>query len=249
MNDCVQRDTSQRRDGWTLLGGRGDPRGLPRPKPLGHDQGGAEASRTGHRQSLLVTFPQAGPGEGSAVGCFNLVAMDSGDDRYDSAHPAVQALLDTPAPELAARRAELQAAADAAGLSPDEIGRILNSRRELPRPLLPEDRATLLALLNYADFNGRDALVEQVDFARVDWYCGCGCATVNLIVDPAAPSARRTYRPIPNEASVVDPNGESIGGVIVFADDGYLSNLEVFWFEHPISPFPPLDQLELFKHR
>jgi hypothetical protein len=166
---------------------------------------------------------------------------------YNSAHPVVQALLNTPAPKLAARRAELQAAAQASGLSPDEIGEVLNSRPELPRPLLPEERATLLALLNYADFEGRDALVEQVDSARVKWYCGCGCATVNLSVDPAVPSARKTYRPIPNEAIVVDLNGENIGGVIVFADDGYLSSLEIFWYDEPISPFPPLDRLQLFK--
>jgi hypothetical protein len=172
-------------------------------------------------------------------------AMGAGGHGYDPADPAVQALLSTPAAELAARRAELQAAADAAGLSPDQIGQVLNSRPELPRPLLPEERATLLALLNYADFDGRDTLLEQVDSARADWYCGCGCATVTLTVDPAAPSARRTYRPIPNEATVVDLNGEIIGGVIVFADDGYLSNLEIFWYDEPISPFPPLDQLQL----
>jgi hypothetical protein len=175
--------------------------------------------------------------------------MDADDPRYDSAHPAVEALLNTPAPDLASRRAELQAAADAAGLSSDEIGRLLNSRPELPRPLLSEERATLQALLTYADFEGRDALVEQVDFARVDYYCRCGCATVGLTVDPAASSARKTYRPIPNEASVVDLDGKSIGGVIVFADDGYLSNLEIYWYDEPISPFPPVDQLELFTRR
>jgi hypothetical protein len=174
--------------------------------------------------------------------------MNAGDHGYDPADPAVRALLNTPAPELAAHRTELQAAAHAARLSPDQIGRVLNSRGELPRPLLPEERATLLALLSYADFDGRDALLEQVDFARVDWYCGCGCATVTLTVDPAAPSARRTYRPIPNEATVVDVNGEIIGGVIVFADDGYLSNLEIFWYDEPISPFPPLDRLQLYSN-
>jgi hypothetical protein len=108
--------------------------------------------------------------------------------------------------------------------------------------MFPEERATPLALLNYADFVGRDALVEQVDSARADWYCGCGCATVNLSVDPTVPSARKTYRPIPNEAMVVELNGENIGGIIVFADDGYLSNLEIFWCDEPISPFPPLDR-------
>jgi len=169
------------------------------------------------------------------------------DRPYDPAHRAVRALIDTPAPELAARRAELQAAANAAGLGPDEIGELLNSRPELPRPLLSEERAALLALLNYDNFEGRDALLEQVDSARVSWYCGCGCATVNLVVDPEAPSAGRTYRPIPSEANVVNAAGEYIGGVIVFADDGYLSNLEIYWYEEPISPFPPLDRLRLTK--
>jgi hypothetical protein len=56
----------------------------------------------------------------------------------------------------------------------------------------------------------------------------------------------KTYRPVPNEAEVLDVNGEYIGGVIVFADDGYLSNLEVFWLWEPISPFPPLDRLRIF---
>jgi len=114
-----------------------------------------------------------------------------------------------------------------------------------PRPLQRDERATLLALLNHADFEGRDALVEQVDAARVNGGCGCGCATVNLIVDPAAPSAGRTYRPIPNEAHVVDADGEYIGGVIVFTEDGYLSTLEIFSISDPITPLPPLDRLQL----
>lgn len=164
----------------------------------------------------------------------------------DWAHPAVQALLNTPAPELAGRRVELQASANAAGLGPEEIGEVINSRPELPRPLLEEERDTLMALLNYADFDGRDALLVQAESARAEWLCGCGCATVNLQVDPGARSAGQTYRPIPNEADVLDGEGESIGGVIVFADEGYLSNLEVHWYFEPISPFPPLDRLRLY---
>ena len=81
-----------------------------------------------------------------------------------------------------------------------------------PRPLLPEERATLLSLLNHADFEGRDALVEQVNAARVDSYCSCGCATVGFTVDPDAPSAGRSYRPIPNEATVLDSDGKASAG-------------------------------------
>jgi hypothetical protein len=113
--------------------------------------------------------------------------------------------------------------------------------------LLPEERETLLALLSHAEFEGRDALVEQVDAARVDAYCPCGCATVGFTVDRSAPSAGKTYRPIPNEAEVVDDDGESIGGVIVFVEHGYLSSLEIFWYDEPINPFPPVDRLRLYK--
>jgi hypothetical protein len=172
-------------------------------------------------------------------------AMDAG--TFDPEHRAVVALRETPTPELAARRAELQAEAQDAGLSPADIASVLNARPELPRPLLPEERTTLLALLNHADFEGRDALIAQVASTRVDSYCGCGCATVGLTVDPAALSAGVTYRPIPNDAAVTDGNGEPLGGIIVFADDGYLSNLEIHWYEEPISPFPPLDRLQLSK--
>jgi hypothetical protein len=111
--------------------------------------------------------------------------------------------------------------------------------------LLPEERTTLLALLEFADFDGRAALLEQAKGVRAVGYCPCGCATVGLVVDPACPSAGKTYRPIPNEAGVLDADGENIGGVIVFADDGYLSGLEIFSYADPINPFPPLDELRL----
>jgi hypothetical protein len=163
---------------------------------------------------------------------------------HDPSHPAIRALLEAPAGELAARLGELRTAAEKAGASLDEIERLLNSRPELPRPLLAEERATLIALLEYADFDGRDALLGQVEFARVDRYCGVD-ATVSLTVDTNVPSAGRTYRPIPNEAEIVGANGEPLGGVIVFADDGYLSYLEVYWYDDPISPIPPLDQMQL----
>lgn len=117
---------------------------------------------------------------------------------------------------------------------------------EPPRALLPEERATLLALLNHADFEGRDALVMQVDATRAVGACPCGCATVGLVVDPTAPSAGKTYRPIPNEAHVLGADGEVIGGVIVFTESGYLSTIEIYtYLGDPIATFPPLDKLEL----
>jgi hypothetical protein len=101
-------------------------------------------------------------------------------------------------------------------------------------------------MLLCADFEGRRALVERVESVPVENYCGCGCATVGLSADPAAPSADKTSQPVPNGATLVDANEESIGGVVAFTDAGYLSLLEVFWYDEPISPFPPLDRLRVF---
>jgi hypothetical protein len=157
----------------------------------------------------------------------------------------VQALRDVSAAELAANRAEAQHAAQAAGLTPDDIGEILDARPELPRPLLSEERATLMAILAHADFDGRDALVTQAETAQVNSYCGCGCATVGLEVDRTGSQAPDAPSPIPNTAHVFDADGEPIGGIIVFLDDGYLTKLEIYWYENPISPFPPLHRLIL----
>jgi hypothetical protein len=82
--------------------------------------------------------------------------------------------------------------------------------------------------LRHADFPGRDELVAQVESATVVGYCPCRCATVALQVSPDAPRAIGSLRPMPNEADVVDENGDVIGGIIVFTKDGCLSALEIY---------------------
>lgn len=157
---------------------------------------------------------------------------------------AVEALKRTPAPELMERMKELQSAATGAGLTPDEVADVLNAREELPRSLLPEEHAALLAVLDHAPFWGRDELRAQVEAARVSSYCGCGCASVGLAVDSSAPAAASTASPLPNEAQVLGPDGEPVGGVLVFVEDGYLSLLEVYAYEDRISPFPAPEQFD-----
>jgi hypothetical protein len=160
----------------------------------------------------------------------------------------IEALAHTPTEELVERRAELQAAAQHAGLTPGEIEAVLNARPELPRPLLPIERETLLTILGYADFEGRDELLAQVDAAMVDGYVGCGCASVGLVVKPDAPRAPTAPSPVPNFARVFDAEGKEIGGILLFLLDGHLSFLEIYdYFEksHGISPFPPIDQLKI----
>ncbi len=157
---------------------------------------------------------------------------------------ALRALRDTPAAELTVRRAELQDAAQREGATPEEVAAVLNARPDLPRPLLPDERRTLLTVLQQAEFPGRDALLAQADAASVVGYCGCGCASVQLAVADGPPAATETGSPIPSEATVVDEDGEPIGGILVFlTDDGYLSLLEVYDYGDRISPFPPAERL------
>lgn len=171
--------------------------------------------------------------------------MGESEQPGDSARArALAALRDVPVAELLERRAELQDAARAAGVSAEEIVATLNGRKENPRALAESERRTLCALLDHADFPGRDALRAQVPHARVVGYCPCGCATVKLAVNPqmAAP-ADVTSRVPGNELRVFDEGGTEAGGVILFVDDGYLSQLEIHtWFD-PICPFPPSELL------
>ena len=73
----------------------------------------------------------ARPRSSTVAGASMASAMDAGS--FDPKNRVVVALRDTPAPELAVRRAELQTAAEAAGLSPSDIALVLNARPELPR--------------------------------------------------------------------------------------------------------------------
>ena len=95
-----------------------------------------------------------------------------------------------------------------------------------PRPLSEAEQRLLLAVLGHAGFSGRNELLAQINSVEVVGRCGCGCATVTLRVDSSPPSDD-IARPIPNEAEVLDAESESVGGVLVFARDGRLCELEV----------------------
>jgi hypothetical protein len=169
--------------------------------------------------------------------------MSSGDASAKA--EAIAALTNTPTEEFLAHRSEISTA----GLTADEINAALAARPDLPRPLLPIERDVLLAILGYADFVGRDQLMEQVESTTVIGYCPCPCATVALQVSPIAARSIGGGYPIRNEAEVLDANGESIGGIIVFTEDGYLSALEIFAWDQAISPLPPLDRLQLVQRQ
>lgn len=104
------------------------------------------------------------------------------------------------------------------------------------RPLTPNERTALDTLLA-ADFPGAAELRAQAATARVVGRCGCGCPTIDLVVDDATPRAE-LKNSVAAEADVPD------GGLIVFTDEGRLSRLE-YWSTADETPaeFPPPDRI------
>ncbi|MDJ0771549.1 MAG: hypothetical protein QNJ12_22375 [Ilumatobacter sp.] len=110
------------------------------------------------------------------------------------------------------------------------------------RPLTDQERELLEALTSQ-DFTGAGDLRHQIDYAQAQRGCNCGCGTIDLRVDRAhAPPAPLTRQPAPGEANVVDDNGDTIAGLILFTNDGYLSSLEIYFAGDPL-PLPELDRI------
>lgn len=106
------------------------------------------------------------------------------------------------------------------------------------RALKSSERAALDVLLA-ADFPGAVELRAQAPTARVIDTCKCGCPTINLTVDQAAPVADVTSR-VPVQADVVE--GQD-GGLLLFVDDGRLSCLEYWTVDGTPAQFPSPQQI------
>jgi hypothetical protein len=111
--------------------------------------------------------------------------------------------------------------------------------REVPERALTATELEVLTELLGMEFTGAQDLRSQLPHATVVGRCECGCATVDLHVDPqGAPPAPASKSPIPAEARVTDDRGGEIGGILVFLDHGYLSSLEIYSAADPIAAWP-----------
>jgi hypothetical protein len=82
-------------------------------------------------------------------------------------------------------------------------------------------------------------LLAQLPHTSVVRRCGCGCATVDLHVDRAAVAPATVGENPVAEASFAVDDANVSGGVLLFAEDGYLSYLEVYSVQDkPITRFP-----------
>jgi hypothetical protein len=94
------------------------------------------------------------------------------------------------------------------------------------RPLTTPERELLEFLLDQ-DFPGRAELRAQTHTVKTSGRsCPCGCPSFALIPNQPVPSAPIEARMV-SDAHGTDPAGNLVG-VLLFADDGYLSEVEVY---------------------
>ena len=111
---------------------------------------------------------------------------------------------------------------------------------------MARERATLDFLLS-TDVPGAEALRTQVRSARATAYCGCGCPSIALEVDRHhAQEAVSVTRPAAQTHN--DPeDAEATRWLTLWADDGWLSYLEISWIsEEAPKEFPSPQLLKSF---
>lgn len=116
----------------------------------------------------------------------------------------------------------------------------------MDRELSDEERAVVEAFLERR-FEGSDELREQIRVLRVVGKCPCGCATVEFKVDKAQAPRALVQNPAPVEGTVWNSKRtEVLGGILLFAPDGWLSSLEIYSVDDdPITVFPALNLIDI----
>jgi hypothetical protein len=113
---------------------------------------------------------------------------------------------------------------------------------EAPRPVTREESALLGALLDH-DFTGVEALRAQTHGLLAKRGCSCGCGSIDLIPQGAGLPKAAVRGAAPVSGHVLDDNGNVVGGVVLFVEDGFLSMLEVHRDDSAI-PLPQVDEVD-----
>jgi hypothetical protein len=85
-----------------------------------------------------------------------------------------------------------------------------------------EESELLEAFLGH-DFRGVEALRAQTRGLLAKRGCTCGCGTIDLIPQGEGLPRSSARNPLEVSGHVLDPDGETIGGVVLWLEDGLLS--------------------------
>ena len=113
---------------------------------------------------------------------------------------------------------------------------------EAPRPLTEDESVLLQAILSH-DFPGVEQLRAQARDLRAKSSCACGCGSIFLLPRGEGLSASSRQHTVPVSGHVLDDHGDVVGGVVLWLEEGFLSQLEVHWNDNPI-PIPNVDNVE-----
>ncbi|RRQ79134.1 hypothetical protein [Streptomyces griseofuscus] len=105
---------------------------------------------------------------------------------------------------------------------------------------LPADVAHVLdAILSMGNDPGF-ALFPQTRHLRVRTRCACGCGSADFTVDAGAvaPVLAITGTRVVAEMELFGADGQTVGEVLVFVTDGYLSRLEVCSWSDELRTLP-----------
>jgi hypothetical protein len=115
---------------------------------------------------------------------------------------------------------------------------------QFPRALGDQEAAVLDWLLAQT-FLDAQRLRAQAGSVVAAGRCPCGCASIHLDVGHTPGLAARPPSPVPVQPQIMGDDGQPVGGVLLFLQDGWLSYLEVYSYHEPIPWFPSTDRLDL----
>jgi hypothetical protein len=107
-----------------------------------------------------------------------------------------------------------------------------------PRPIT-EAEASVIEHALIAEGLGTDPLLASVRSLLVIGRCGCGCASVDFAVPP---SITQSAAPLV-DATGKTPSGDDLG-IIIWANGGSISGLEVFGHTDEPAPLPVVSSIK-----
>jgi hypothetical protein len=104
-------------------------------------------------------------------------------------------------------------------------------------------RELLHALLRQADFPGGDELLGQVASVEI---VGGPLTMLDLRVDERTAPSALSDGPVPLSLVVSGPDGSTIGELLIWVGNGYLSALEfAWWTDEPPGRLPSADLVQV----
>jgi len=115
----------------------------------------------------------------------------------------------------------------------------------IPRTL-SEDEKRVLRHLIVSELDEPEVLLRQIPFAHVTRHWIEGLPSIDIEVEPGVERATTTTRTLSTEGNVSNENGDPIGLIVVWLEQGALAGLEYAWFtDEPPTEWPSDDQISV----